>query len=518
MVGETLAGRYRIDAALGAGGTAVVYRARDLRLERDVAIKVLLPNLARDPLIAGRFDREARAMAAASHPGIVAVYDVDRGDPATGREPFFVMELCGRGSLADTMDSAGGGLSPEILVPILSDVAGGLASLHARGVIHRDVKPHNILLCGTVAKLADFGLARAQDTTRLTAAGTGAGTLAYLAPELLGGAEPGPPADVYGLGVVAFQCLTGRLPRPSGSMVDLVDARLAPAAAVSSVAPGLGRAFDQVVGAALSTDPSRRPPPMALAAGFHRALEQWRSESHAGSLVARPVGSDAATEQVRSARRAGRRAGSGRLSLAGPLVAAGALGTLAGLVILVILQAGLRGDGGPGATAPVTPAATATASAAATESPAATPSSSASESPSASPTSAPSPTPLPSPSAPPTPAPTPIVTQPPATPIRTNPPVWDPVQAVAQLRNVRQAIENAELGFNISTTDANELRAIADDVDTGLAANDGGQSAARAAKRLDDRMQLFAATGRLQNAGEMQQSVANLRSALPPVR
>src|SRR5262249_2987392 len=223
MAGDVLAGRYRIDAALGAGGTAVLYRARDLRLERDVAVKVLLPNLARDPLIAGRFDREARALAGASHPGIVAVYDVDRGDPSTGREPFFVMELCDHGSVAGARDDVGGRLPPDRLVPIVVDVAGGLASLQARGIVHRDVKPHNILLCGTGAKLADFGLARAPDTTRLTAAGTGAGTLAYLAPELLGGAEPGPPADVYGLGVVAFQGLTGRLPRPSGAMGDLAD-------------------------------------------------------------------------------------------------------------------------------------------------------------------------------------------------------------------------------------------------------------------------------------------------------
>src|SRR4029079_13736809 len=107
--------------------------------------------------------------------------------------------------------------------PLLTTIAGGLASLHARGFIHRDVKPHNILLCASGAKLADFGLARAQDTTRLTAAGTGAGTLAYLAPELLGGADPGPAADVYGLGVVAFQGLTGRLPRPSTSLGELTD-------------------------------------------------------------------------------------------------------------------------------------------------------------------------------------------------------------------------------------------------------------------------------------------------------
>src|SRR4029079_4845416 len=97
---------------------AVVYRAHDLRLARDVAVKVLLPNLARDPLIAGRFDREARALAAASHPGIVACCDGDRADPAPGREPFFVMELCDGGSLAEALDERGR-LPPDELVPML---------------------------------------------------------------------------------------------------------------------------------------------------------------------------------------------------------------------------------------------------------------------------------------------------------------------------------------------------------------------------------------------------------------
>jgi len=116
MIGEVLAGRYRIEAPLGAGGTAVVYRAHDQRLDRDVALKLLLPNLAQDAAVAARFEREARVLAAISHPGIVSIFDVEPGDPATGSDPFFVMELCPGGSLADELEAAGGRLSPDTVV------------------------------------------------------------------------------------------------------------------------------------------------------------------------------------------------------------------------------------------------------------------------------------------------------------------------------------------------------------------------------------------------------------------
>ena len=523
MVGDTLAGRYRIDAALGAGATAVVYRARDLRLEREVAVKVLLPNLARDRLVAGRFDREARALAGAAHPGIVSVYDVDRGDPDTGREPFFVMELCEGGSLSDALDNAGGRLSPETLVPMLAAVAGGLASLHARGVIHRDVKPHNILLCASGAKLADFGLARAQDMTRLTAPGTGAGTLAYLAPELLAGEEPGPAADVYALGVVAFQGLTGRLPRPSTSMVDLVDARLVPVQPVSAVAPDLGRAFDGVIAATLGTDPARRPPPMAVAAALPQALLQWRAQRHAVAADPFAGSSDQTTQEIRVRRGGPRGAPAGgpsarrrRRSLTGPVLAAVALGVLGAAVILVLLS---TGGTGPGATLAPTgratsrPTATATASAA--PSPTPSPSESSTSSPTPSPSPSPTSTPTPAPS--PTPVPTPVITAPP-TPVPTLPPIWNPGAAQTQLDNVYRAIQNAQDGFRIAKKDANDLRRAADQVTKGLEKNDDGQSAARAAESLDLLVQVQTAAGLLTDTGELRLAVASLRSALPPIR
>ncbi|HEY8846740.1 MAG TPA: serine/threonine-protein kinase, partial [Candidatus Limnocylindrales bacterium] len=249
--GELLAGRYRIVAPLGSGGMATVHRARDERLDRDVAIKVLLPNHAGDPATAARFEREARSLAAASPPSVVAIYDVDAGDPAAGREPFFVMELCPGGSLAARM-AGGRRMSPDELIPILVSVADGLADLHRRGVVHRDVKPQNILFAADRAKLADFGLALADDReglSELTAPGTAVGTLNYLAPEVLAGDRASAAADVYALGVVAFVALTGEWPRPAGSMAELVAAAQAPARRLSSAAPEIGPAFDDLIAA-----------------------------------------------------------------------------------------------------------------------------------------------------------------------------------------------------------------------------------------------------------------------------
>ena len=275
--GDLLMDRYRILERIGSGGMATVHRAHDERLDRDVAAKVLLPNLADDPTTAARFAREAQALAAASHPGVVAVYDVDPGDAATGREPFFVMELCSGGSLADRL-TGDRRLDPADLVPILVSVADGLADLHRRGIVHRDVKPQNILFTADRAKLADFGLAQADGAaglSELTTPGTAVGTLAYLAPEILAGARASFAADVYGLGVVAFLALTGSLPRPATSMADLIAGSRSPAPAVSSVAPDLGPAFDDIVGRALATRPDDRPHALAFASGLTSALGRW---------------------------------------------------------------------------------------------------------------------------------------------------------------------------------------------------------------------------------------------------
>jgi serine/threonine-protein kinase len=281
VVGDVLGERYRIEGVLGAGGMASVYRATDLRLDREVAVKVLLPNLARDPSLAERFDREARMLAAVAHPGVAAVFDVARGDPPTGREPFYVMELCDGGSLADRIE-AGGRLDPGDVVPTITAVAQGLAELQGQGLIHRDVKPGNILFSGGRPKLADFGLARgdaSSDQTTLTAPGTTVGTPGYLAPELLRGGQPTIASDTYGLGATAFHALTGRAPRAGDSLADVVAAQTVPAPPVSSVAPELGTAFDGPCAAALAADADQRPSPQRFAADLEDALGRWMDDS-----------------------------------------------------------------------------------------------------------------------------------------------------------------------------------------------------------------------------------------------
>ena len=277
-IGESLGGRYRLDALIGSGGFAAVFRAHDLRLERDVAVKVLLANHATDPVIATRFDREARVLATVSHPNVVAIHDVAQGDPATAAEPFIVMDLCDGGSLADRLaESETGALPPDELVPVLVDVAAGLDALHTRGIVHRDLKPSNILLADDRARIADLGIA-ATGPSELTAVGTTIGTLAYLAPEQLGGETASAASDVHALGVIAFLGLTGRPPRAAGSVADVVAASVQPVDPVSALEPGLGAAFDEPIARALARNPSQRPTASELGSMLAAALERWRAE------------------------------------------------------------------------------------------------------------------------------------------------------------------------------------------------------------------------------------------------
>jgi eukaryotic-like serine/threonine-protein kinase len=190
---------YRIESELGRGGMAVVYAGRQAGLDRPVAMKVLAEHLADDAAFRTRFLREARIAARLHHPNLVRVFDITDLD---GR-PCIVMELVPGGTLEGgrltTAEAAG--------------VAEGLADAHAHGVVHRDLKPANLLRATDgVVKIADFGVARAAEETRLTEIGTVLGTLRYLAPEQAGGRDVGPPADVYALGIVLDELLTVQPP------------------------------------------------------------------------------------------------------------------------------------------------------------------------------------------------------------------------------------------------------------------------------------------------------------------
>src|SRR5205085_5453763 len=179
----TLADRYQLRGLIGRGGMGEVWAARDLRLERDVAVKRLSPHLASEPGVRERFEAEARAAAGLNHPNVVAVFDSGEHDGV----PFLVMELLPGRTLADEL--ADGPLAPERARRIGAEVAAALAASHAAGVLHRDVKPGNVLLAADgTAKVGDFGIAKSTEGLDLTTTGTIVGTAAYLAPERLAGA------------------------------------------------------------------------------------------------------------------------------------------------------------------------------------------------------------------------------------------------------------------------------------------------------------------------------------------
>jgi serine/threonine-protein kinase len=215
-----IAGRYRVDRRLGAGGMSTVFLATDQVLERLVAVKVLADHLAADDDFVARFRREALAAARLQHPNIVQVFD--SGEDPESRRHFIVMEFVDGPSCADLLRD-NKQLDVEQAVRIVRDSCHGLDYAHRAGVVHRDVKPGNLLLgdeSGTT-KLADFGIAKAAEQTRITQVGSVLGTAAYLSPEQARGDEAGPASDIYSLGVCAYQFLTGRLPHEYSSLTEL---------------------------------------------------------------------------------------------------------------------------------------------------------------------------------------------------------------------------------------------------------------------------------------------------------
>ncbi len=216
---SSIAGRYRIEGRLGVGGMSTVHLAFDQRLERYVALKLLAEHLADDPTFVSRFRREALAAARLVHPNIVQVFDF--GFDEGSHQHFIVMEHVPGHSCAELLRDRGH-LDVDQGVEIIAQSCRGLEYAHRNGVIHRDVKPGNLLVSDSdVVKLADFGIARAVDQSSITQVGSVLGTAAYLAPEQARGEEAGPRADIYSLGVVTYQLLSGRLPYEANSLSEL---------------------------------------------------------------------------------------------------------------------------------------------------------------------------------------------------------------------------------------------------------------------------------------------------------
>ncbi len=217
---QMVAGRYQIEGRLGAGGMSTVFRATDSVLERSVAVKLLAEHLAEDEAFVARFRREALSAARLQHPNIVQVFDSGQ-DPESGRH-YIVMEYVDGPSCADLLREHKR-LGVDETVHIVRDACHGLDYAHRAGVVHRDVKPGNLLIAEemNITKLADFGIAKAAEQTRITQVGSVLGTAAYLSPEQAHGEESGPASDIYSLGVCAYQFLTGRLPHEYSSLTEL---------------------------------------------------------------------------------------------------------------------------------------------------------------------------------------------------------------------------------------------------------------------------------------------------------
>lgn len=253
---RVLGDRYRLLEVLGTGGMATVYRAGDEVLGREVAVKVLSPQYAADPGFLARFEREAKHVARLNHPRIVTVFDcgIDAGTP------YIVMELAAGWTLREVLDQAGPRPADEA-VAIAAAVCEALEAAHAAGLVHRDIKPANIVLSGGQVKVLDFGIARVGDPAGITRTQAVLGTAAYLSPEQASGGRAGPQADLYSLGCVLFEMLTGTPPFTADSPVGIAYRHVHEDPGPPSAGrPGLPAPLDEITTRLLAKDPAARPP------------------------------------------------------------------------------------------------------------------------------------------------------------------------------------------------------------------------------------------------------------------
>jgi serine/threonine-protein kinase len=314
---STIGGRYVVERRLGHGGMATVELARDEQLGRNVAVKRLSPALADDEVFRERFLREARMAGGLSHPNIVAVYDVGEEDGV----PYIVMECVEGETLADLMARTGP-MDADRAVDLVLQACAGLEHAHQAGLVHRDVKPQNLLVRpDDTLKIADFGIARPLDATALTLAGTVLGTAAYLAPEQAVGEQVTPAADIYSLGAVTYELLTGRTPYAFDSLAELtVLQRETEPPPMDGVPPELAVA----VLSTLRTRPEERP---SSALAYAHELAQ-ASPDVPTETVALPAQTEV-TQSLAAPRRRPQVSGRVQVALFGALGAVALLGGLA---------------------------------------------------------------------------------------------------------------------------------------------------------------------------------------------
>jgi serine/threonine-protein kinase len=282
MMGRLISGRYRLIAPLGEGGMATIWRAVDEQLDREVAVKILRPQFSADAGFAARFKQEARSAGGLSHPNIVSVYDY--GTDGADGEQYIVMELV-EGRDLSTILHERGALSTDDAVRVAIGVASALEVAHRKGIVHRDVKPGNILItdAGDV-KVTDFGIARAVSEASMTVTGTTLGSVHYFSPEQARGDEVTGASDVYGLGIVLYEMLTGRRPFEAESAAAVALKRLSedaprPSAIGYALPPGL----ESILMRAQARDP---PEPFPEAGAFAEALRVWRRNPDAAAPLA----------------------------------------------------------------------------------------------------------------------------------------------------------------------------------------------------------------------------------------
>ncbi|MFP5297675.1 MAG: protein kinase domain-containing protein [Actinomycetota bacterium] len=277
--GDQIARRYLLEATIASGGMGTVFRAVDRRLDRTVALKVLKPELAHEANSIERFRREARAVAALSHPNIANVYDYGEDEGSH----FLVMELAPGQDLAQRMTTEAP-FSPDRVVRIASQIASALGHAHAAGVIHRDVKPANVIVGDDdTVKVTDFGIARVAGDSTLTATGALLGTATYLSPEQAQGSPLDPRSDIYSLGIVMFEMLTGEVPFAGDSAVNVAMRHLTDdVPSPSEFSDGIPAWLDAAVVRSTRRDPSER---FTDGSDLADAL----SKTSAGDTIALPV-------------------------------------------------------------------------------------------------------------------------------------------------------------------------------------------------------------------------------------